>query len=288
MSGIRKLRLKIYNKLYTCFAKRLLNKHLLCKEDVFKDMLKILGYEYIYNVMIDEIKNNTSLLSIEKQYKHFYKLLPNYSDIFASQEGEDILMKRILKNFYFDKGFFIDVGAHHPVRFSNTFHYYLKGWRGINIDPVPGMKNLFDEYRPDDINIENAISRTEEELDYYQFKESAFNTFSSDNAKHAKSKTELISVDKIKTRRLDEILDRHLPENTIIGFMNIDVEGFEMEVMKSSDWTKYRPYLICIEALEGNYSNIINDFLEDKNYKRIASTKNSIIYIENQFQKKVR
>lgn len=73
-----------------------------------------------------------------------------------SQEGEDLLLSRI----FGDKkdGFYIDVGAHHPFRFSNTYLLYKRGWRGINIDAMPGSMKLFNRFRPRDINIECGVA----------------------------------------------------------------------------------------------------------------------------------
>jgi hypothetical protein len=69
-----------------------------------------------------------------------------------SQEGEDLILARI----FGDKpdGFYVDVGAHHPKRFSNTYYFYRRGWRGINIDAMPGSMLAFNRLRPSDINIE--------------------------------------------------------------------------------------------------------------------------------------
>src|SRR4030066_382437 len=116
------------------------------------------------------------------EYKKIKVLLPKYTDIYASQEGEDILLRRLFKSDYLKKGFYVDVGAHDPVRFSTTLHFYLNGWNGINIDPAPGFKCKFDKLRERDINIEIGISSKEEELSYYSFSESAFNTFNKRNA----------------------------------------------------------------------------------------------------------
>jgi hypothetical protein len=60
-----------------------------------------------------------------------------------SQEGEDLIASRLFPNQ--STGFYVDIGAHHPTRFSNTYLLYTKGWRGINIDPLPGSKELFDK-----------------------------------------------------------------------------------------------------------------------------------------------
>lgn len=72
----------------------------------------------------------------------------------------------------------MDVGAHHPKRFSNTHYFYKKGWRGINIDAMPGGMRLFRKIRPKDINLEIAISDKKRVLTYYVFNDHALNGFS--------------------------------------------------------------------------------------------------------------
>ena len=77
----------------------------------------------------------------------------NYFDGFSlksySQEGEDMILRRLFEKQ--KTGFYVDVGAHHPKRFSNTFFFYKKGWSGINIDAMPNSMRLFDKIRPRDI-----------------------------------------------------------------------------------------------------------------------------------------
>ena len=105
----------------------------------------------------------------------------NYFDKYAiksySQEGTDMILRRILGNV--ENGFYVDVGAHHPKRFSNTFYFYKKGLSGINIDAMPGSMKLFKKARPRDINIEAAVSNEKKELTFYVFNELALNTFDS-------------------------------------------------------------------------------------------------------------
>jgi hypothetical protein len=72
-----------------------------------------------------------------------------------AQEGEDMVLRRIFEDQ--PLGFYVDVGAHHPVRFSTTYFFYRRGCRGINIDATPGSMDAFRRLRPRDINLEVAI-----------------------------------------------------------------------------------------------------------------------------------
>ena len=208
---------------------------------------------------------------------------PAGADIYASQEGEDILIRRILKGYYDRPGFYVDVGAHDPIRFSNTFHYYIKGWRGINIDPVPGMKDRFDMFRPGDINLEMAISDSEGVMPYFVFEEPAYNTFSESRKAQVENISPLEERVMVPVLRLSDVLSEHIDEGAVIDFLSVDVEGFELKVLSSSDWDKYRPRLVCVEALDEHTYNDVNSFLADAGYLKVASTKNSHIFIERAF-----
>jgi FkbM family methyltransferase len=224
-----------------------------------------------------------------KNYKKIKQdILPPFTDVFSSQEGEDVLLKRLLKSHYRKPGFFLDVGAHDPIRFSNTYHYYINGWRGINIDPKPGMKSLFDKVRPDDHNLEMGISDCEDSLTYYQFKEPAFNTFDIKSVEYAKTRTDLILESLVQVKPLSIVLDEYLPPDQSLIFFNIDVEGFELNVLKSNNWDKYRPKIIIVEALNDIALVEINDYLNKQGYIRVASTKNSYFFCEERFWEEVK
>ena len=92
-----------------------------------------------------------------------------------SQEGEDRILARLFESS--GQGFYVDVGAHHPMRFSNTFLFYRRGWRGVNIDATPGSMRLFDRYRSRDTNIESGVGLTTGVVPFYVFNEPALNTF---------------------------------------------------------------------------------------------------------------
>src|ERR1700687_2725090 len=84
-----------------------------------------------------------------------------------SQEGEDMVINSFFEGKKKYKGFFVDVGAHHPYRYSNTLFFYRKGWRGINIEPTPGATKLFNTFRRKDTNLNIGISDKKEKLTFY-------------------------------------------------------------------------------------------------------------------------
>lgn len=197
-----------------------------------------------------------------------------------SQEGEDLILSR-----YFDsqkQGFFIDVGAFHPIRFSNTYLFYRLGWSGINIEARPGSKKLFDQLRKRDINIEIPINDSQKELTYYCFNEPALNGFSPQlsDERNGMRNFKVVKEIKMKTKRLDNILDKYMPLGREIDFMSIDVESLDLNVLKSNSWSKYKPKIVVVEDSEYDFKigSEISIFLESHNYKIFARTINTSFF----------
>jgi len=215
----------------------------------------------------------------------------NYFDGYAlksySQEGEDMILRRLFEKQQF--GFYVDVGAHHPMRFSNTYFFYKKNWRGINIDAMPDSMKPFERIRPRDINIEKPVSDKKQVLTYYAFNEPALNGFSKELSEQRDGQGNyFIKFTKdIETSTLEEILDENLPKNQDIDFLSIDVEGLDFMVLKSNNFEKYKPKVILIEILGSSLNDIENNeiskYLKGYDYSIYAKAVNTVIFISNQF-----
>lgn len=210
-----------------------------------------------------------------------------YSVSSWSQEGEDIVLRRI-----FDckrNGFYVDVGAHHPKRFSNTYLFYKAGWRGINIDAMPGSMRLFNKWRPKDINLEMGVANQEGSLNYYVFNEPALNGFSAELSEErslAENPYHIKDIIKVDVKPLRQILGRHLVGGgglrRGIDFLSVDVEGFDLEVLQSNDWSKYRPKFVLAEVLQSSLHELGQDpvvsFMRDQNYVVYAKLVNTVFF----------
>lgn len=197
-----------------------------------------------------------------------------------SQEGEALILDRMFN--FCSEGLFVDVGAHHPKRFSNTFTFYKRGWRGINIDPTPGAKALFDEARPEDISLSVAVSNIEGIQDFYLFSEPALNTFSPTLAReYQRVGCKLLEVRPMESKKLSRILEE-CGLNKRIDFMSIDVEDHELQVLESNDWQKYRPQVLLVEILDFDLNHPseypVHNFIQDIGYSLFAKTHNTLIY----------
>ena len=202
-----------------------------------------------------------------KNFYYFYNVyIRNYKFLNnGSQFGEEKFILNFFEKKY--KGRFLDVGCFHPTRHNNTYAMYKRGWHGINIDLNPLTIELFIFARAKDININAAISDVEESKKLYFMDElNTQNTLEANHLLFLKNehniKDEEISQREIKTKRLDKILDNYNFND--IDFMNIDVEGHELNVLNSIDFFKYRIKFICIKMINHNdHKKLINEKLNE-------------------------
>ncbi|MFJ8102444.1 FkbM family methyltransferase [Lysinibacillus sp. NPDC096212] len=190
-----------------------------------------------------------------------------------SQFGEDILIESVLEKIKFKgNGLFIDVGAYHPYKYSNTYALYKKGWKGINIEPTPYKIDLFNVFRPKDINLGIGISSTTSQKDFYIYDENAYNTTEEHVVQQRISQNNLNfrEMKVLEFSPLSKIVEDYLPEIDI-HLLTIDVEGHELEVLQSYSWEKHKPSIIAVEIFDLNNSEI-KLFLEKLGYVFMAKT----------------
>ena len=207
-----------------------------------------------------------------------------YGERSFSQEGEDMVLRKIFAGK--QNGFYVDVGAHHPYRYSNTQWLHRQGWRGVNIDATPESMHAFTRARPHDSNWEVCIGETKGKQKYYIFSDSALNTTSLVQAQGVivGKQSSLLQVKTVVTLPLATVLHRSVSQETHIDLLNIDVEGHELAVLQSNDWKHFIPRVIVVELL-GAYTlaavagHQVSLFLATKNYQAIAKTGNSVIFI---------
>lgn len=216
-------------------------------------------------------------------------VLPNneYYKKSYSLQGEDMILATIFANQ--KKGVYVDVGAYHPIKFSNTYYFYKLGWTGINIDAMPDSMRNFKKFRKRDINLEIGISEKENDLIYYALNSSPMSTFSEEifNERIKLPSINLLYKKTIKTVPLYKILDKYLTSDTPIDLFSIDVEGFDLQVLKSNNWDKYIPKVIVVESNSMRIEDLKNDeitkFLLSKKYEIFSKSFNSVVFLNEKF-----
>jgi FkbM family methyltransferase len=184
--------------------------------------------------------------------KYFQQLLLGYHSYAPSfsSAGEDMILRHVIGSDKME-GFYVDVGAYHPVISSNTYFFYLDGWRGINVEARPGSRALFERVRPRDINLELGVSTEPGELTYYFISDdSTMNSFSREWLEHIGILNKVKREIPVAVLPLAEILGRNLPPGQTIDFMSVDVEGCDLQALESNDWERFRPRFVVVEDKE--------------------------------------
>ena len=203
-----------------------------------------------------------------------------------AQEGEDLVLARILETLGVTRrshGFFVDIGAHHPTRYSNTYYFYRRGWRGINVDTMPGTKKLFQRVRPRDTTVECGVGARAGMMTYFLFNEPALNTFSEQEATRKNhGPYRIVGTLQMPMVPLKKILDEYVPPGVSIDFMNIDAEGFDHEIVSSNDWHRYRPSVVLVELLNTSMAKFEEhptaQILQHWGYRVLAKTFNTFFF----------
>lgn len=175
-----------------------------------------------------------------------------------AQNFEDVLLWRALGSI--DKGHYVDVGAHDPDFASVTRLFYEHGWRGINVEPVPSMFEKLQDRRPEDRNLKVACSDTDGELVLYEVVDTGLSTLDSAHADEIRAEGWKVVEHKTPVMRLDTILGEYGAGE--IHFLKIDVEGVEKAVLDGCDLTKWRPWVLVIEATAPLSQKVVSDLWE--------------------------
>lgn len=164
-----------------------------------------------------------------------------------SQYQEDLIMDSIFR--YKEKGIFIDVGANDPVELNNTYRFYKRGWRGVNIEPNPIYMPKLRSVRAEDVNLNIGVSGEEGELTFYEVDPPTLSSFNKEAVfegmkKHGHAR--LKDTYPVKVMPLKKVIASNLAGKEI-DLLSIDAEGYEIDILESNDWDLYLPRVILIE-----------------------------------------
>jgi len=236
---------------------------------------------------------NSKNKNIFKYIYYFFQKIKKEKYVKKSYSGGAIDL--IISYHFKDKkeGIYIDVGAYHPFKGNNTYKFFTKGWRGINIDLDTQTIDIFNHFRPEDENICTAVSSLvgEKKL-FFHHNRSAINTLDEKLGHRAKE------IKKIKTTTLNKILENSKFKGLDLDFLSIDVEGHELDVIKGLNLEKYPVKIIVIEYqdpkmkkvefynqdIERTIQSDIYKYMISKNYVLINWLHSDLVFINKKFQ----
>ena len=166
-----------------------------------------------------------------------------------SQNFEDVILWRLLAHV--DDGFYIDLGAQHPIHDSVTHAFYERGWSGINVEPNNDFLDLLNLERPRDTNLGCLVGSSAGTAKFFRAMDgSGLSTGVAEYAKNLESQSTPLEIESKEVKPLSEICENYAKGD--IHFLKIDVEGMEREVIRGADFHKFRPWIIVAEAFEPN------------------------------------
>lgn len=166
-----------------------------------------------------------------------------------AQNFEDVILMRALGHI--KNGFYVDVGAGHPTQFSVTKAFYDLGWHGINIEPGATDYELLCKDRPLDINLKFCAGAFDgvDNFDVYPKLNDCLNAANGTLRARFSQDGHTPETKSFQVYSLNSIITNHAPQATI-HFLKIDVEGYEHPVLLGLDLTRYKPWVIVVEATE--------------------------------------
>jgi len=200
-----------------------------------------------------------------------------------SANFEDVLLRRIFGNAF--DGFFVDVGAAHPVMENDLYALYCQGWSGVNVEPNAAWFADIQRLRPRDRNLNIALSDREEERIYYEVVDTGLSTLDAGEAARCREQGWQVIEHRLQTRTLASILDEQPPAR--FDVLKVDVEGFEERVLLGNDWERFRPSLILVEATfperRTRRETGIAALLDSKRYRHVHFDGLNDFYAEHDF-----
>jgi len=231
-----------------------------------------------------KIKNNLKDSIFRYPYHVAENILFHFkSKKFYSQTAEDALLLRLLPE---KEGTYFDIGGGHPIKFSNTYAFYRRGWSGTSVDAIKFNSRIYRFMRPRDSSLHALVGNGNDVKEFFVFEPYGLSTADPEVARKVMQikDVRLLEINSLKTIRLSDIVPNMTPDSP--SFLSVDVEGLDLEVLMTNDWARFRPRVICVENWGGNQNeNVIAAYLKTKNYSMQAFTGLSEIYIANDFSK---
>lgn len=206
-----------------------------------------------------------------------------------SQFGEDIMAQNALRRV--SPGFYVDVGAHHPLKLSNTALLHLRGWDGINVEPQAEAIKAFEEHRPRALNLRAAIHNELDTVTLHKFKGGRIDTVIPDRAEQLAQDKESVGEEVVPAMSLNRLFTDHVPEGVRVNYFSLDIEGYDTEALLAFDLDRHRPDVICVELHRYNVLALGDDpvvrHLKDHGYHPFAINIMSFTFVREDAAKRL-
>lgn len=195
-------------------------------------------------------------------------IVRDHPDFIGDREGQEewAIVQNLIPS---DPGHYVDIGAWKPIEQSNTWHLYERGWRGVLIEPVPFAWCALLTRRPGDHLIPFAVANNDGISRFWM------NGPIGGLRPDGQPPESIPGL--VQTRKLSTIINWFPSIKANCGFMSVDVEGCELEVLSSNDWNTFRPKVLCIEWLDKTKAPDWLPLLIEAGYRSVGETTKNLI-----------
>ena len=227
---------------------------------------------------------------LNKAKRFLYELKNSSGDgrLSYAQSGEDLIVDFIFRAMRVTRPSYLDIGAHHPTHFSNTYFFYATGSSGVTVEPDPTLHAQLRNKRPNDVHLNVGVGEgSSPSLPFYVMSTKTLNSFSKEEAERyqATGMHKIEEVLEVPVVSITEVLDLHFHDKSP-DFISVDVEGLDFQIIRSIDFSRYRPSVVCVETLtfsesreETKVSEII-DYMCGQGYFVYADTYINSIFVD--------
>jgi hypothetical protein len=213
---------------------------------------------------------------------------PLQGHVSYAQAGEDLIASFIFGQLKIKDISYLDIGAYDPVYLSNTYLFYKRGHRGVLVEPNVAMCEKLRAVRPQDKTLEAGIGIGKTgEADYYVMSDPSWSTFDRAEAEHqvkaTGGKVTIKEVRRMPLLDVNEVMAEHF-QGKAPAFVSIDAEGWHFAILKSIDFKRFRPHVICIETkVSGEHRTIgeIPALMSAKGYVARGSSFVNTIFVDS-------
>ncbi len=203
-----------------------------------------------------------------------------------SQCGEDLLVSFVLDTLDIRRPRYLDLGAHHPYYLSNTYLFYRRGARGVNVEADPRLAARLRRARPRDVTLNVGVGPEAGVLEFYVLSVPTLSTFSSEEAKRYSEQFgyRIERTLEVPVHTFGQLVESHF--DAVPEFVSLDVEGLDLPILRSIDLARHRPLVFCVETLsysesgQGRRIEEIDELMKGTGYLRYADTHINTIYVD--------
>ena len=227
------------------------------------------------------------LMAYRKLRAQHHKRRAEKGIISYAQSGQDIIVAQLLNQLGVPMTSYLDIGANDPILLSNTYYFYRKGCRGVCIEPNPRLfRRLRRVRRRDKCLLAGVSDGADAQALFYRMSVHTLGTFSREEAaQYERLGYPLVEEVSIPILTPTAVIEQYFSECPV--FVSLDAEGADLAILRTWNFTRYRPAVFCIETsdIAENRKSMVKDqsilrLMQEAGYMLYADTFINSVFVD--------